>query len=449
MSRGFWKNLQFKVLFFGNVDQINVAVVGGVAVRGQYVTEIVQVDGVAVTELCGTQIAAHVGQRNDQSAPGVALDHAVVGKILAGDADLVLVDVLYLVELDENALYRVKILDLGPNHQHVLGVGDGNVEIGDIGAEIVDRRVTDAAARGLALHLVYRVIGCAVPLLHDGTVQSVVLALGDESAAVGSGGGEVIGLILDYAQVIQLDHGAGVTVKHHVKAGDVLHVKVGRITVMNVEGQLDLVPAVARQRVVPAVLTAVFVDHTEKEGCLSSLRAVDGVVVAHDAVGAVKEQPQFQRRLLAVDNTQIKHLSVGPAHLLEPVSFLREHPTKSTRALDLRFGVNGRLGYGAKAGEIEAVKADELTLCEVGNVIAVHALERGADGAGPEKLLDACVECHDKMSFLVRSAEMPAVDMIIARYGIFVKLFCGYHGKKKNDNNIKNAKIHLDILTEM
>jgi hypothetical protein len=44
---------------------------------------------------------------------------------------------------------------------------------------------------------------------------------------------------------------------------------------------------------------------------------------------------------------------------------------------------------------------------------------------------------------------MPAVDMIIARYGKFVKLFCGYHRKKKNDNNIKNAKIHLDILTEM
>jgi hypothetical protein len=44
-------------------------------------------------------------------------------------------------------------------------------------------------------------------------------------------------------------------------------------------------------------------------------------------------------------------------------------------------------------------------------------------------LLNTLVKCHGKMSFLVRSAEMPAVDMIIARYGKFVKLFCGYHRK--------------------
>ena len=110
LVKGFWKNLHFKGCFGGQIDEIDMAVVGGVAVRGQHVAEVAQRDGFAVAKLRGAQITTHIGQWDDQLTPGVALGETVINEFCTGDADLVLVHILHLVELDENAVDGIRTI---------------------------------------------------------------------------------------------------------------------------------------------------------------------------------------------------------------------------------------------------------------------------------------------------------------------------------------------------
>ena len=193
---------------------------------------------------------------------------------------------------------------------------------------------------------------------------------------------------------------------------------------MDVEGQFDLMPSVARQGVVPAVGPPFGVQDPEKEGGLIRVDLAVRIVVAGDQGDVVHVQPEFESGGPPVCDAELERIGTVAGTFLpeggaEVLVLLEDKPERAPSLTHIgAVYADFVIRTERSVGKVSRIKVEELYGTGLRVVIGIHMLVGGPYGPGlqvhfADGHMDVQVTRKREFSFLCFG--QVSVDKVIER----------------------------------